>query len=426
MEDQPDGVDISLFHGISPGVEKIDLRTVPDHHLPPECGAEYSRCKNWLIETSVLTETTSQYIGFIPLVRAVLLVEYISDGTNHLQYSSHHVVDTADINCSPTAMYKIQKSFYAVCMELEDGNLSVIEIKLSKSKIVDTTISGPIIEHRNLPLLATASNFAYSNGSLSKYIVFGLGGLLYILDPIMYASETYSLENNELNCSSIQEISVIPGNQSLIAYCANDVAVYYSLVHNDWYYAQEYAIQGRPYVCSSDEIASVFADEHYIQFQVNSTTVVSVDLLGTDYDSGICFQTTFVYNDLVDGTFAVNQSKPVQLSNDSCTGFKCKPLRIVNMYLIIQYTDGRVIVLDASQNFLVIISAEHTMPALATVIQVHSNMNAETSSSLGLILGLTFFFLLVVFAILTTSLVLIYVFWKKRSVTFRHVVCMHH
>ena len=124
--------------------DTIDNRTyfIPDRRLPPECGAQYFRCQDLLVETFLPQDGGEINVLFIPLERGMAI---ITSPLNDLTWERHRfVVDSPD--CSPTVIYKAGESLFTVCINFTLQHIAVYEIQLywNEKQIIDRAVfEGP-------------------------------------------------------------------------------------------------------------------------------------------------------------------------------------------------------------------------------------------------------------------------------------------
>ena len=79
---------------------------IPGCNLSSECGDQYLRCQELLVEDDVNTV-------FVPLENGLLLLSYWYDLNTTTMEWNMFIVNKSD--CSPTVFFKINSKFYMVC-----------------------------------------------------------------------------------------------------------------------------------------------------------------------------------------------------------------------------------------------------------------------------------------------------------------------
>lgn len=382
VEDTSEGVVVSTFHPSSaPAAPQGSQRlTLVRHYLSPECGHNFGRCQN-LLKDSFLANSMQQTVVFIPLVEGIAVIGLSRDSAAHYRIQLHTILQTigppADISCSPSTMYKILDSYFAVCTNQTTNFVSVFEILLNTSFLSSTRITYPanqIIVPPSVGSIANASNFVHVEIDRNhEYIIFAVGTLVYSMRPFLYASGPLGGAIPNEACEQVNALVHKQGSE-LYAFCSEHLFTY-DIGDEDWLVQDTFARRGLPYRCPRQETdLSVFAD--YIQYRIDGL-FETVEIEGDAYSSGTCFgnstQSYFAFRDKGTGVFVLHlqNSELVSVSTSSCQ-HDCYPLNAVdNRYLVVREDVSRkILVLDYLGQRLRLIEALHTSAALATVVEL--------------------------------------------------------
>ena len=374
---------MSIFAKDSDGNHPYQMLTkeiISYHFLSSECGVNNFRCQNLLVIPSELNATTTQYIVFVPLVDGLLLLDLRYNGV-WLSFTGYHVIDIQNIGCSPVTSFQILRSAYTVCLGLRTQYLTILEVVLNTTSLSNTRITGPLIRFHGLEDPPRVTNFEYI--PLQQYslyqVYFSTSRYLYALEPRSYLAH----DIGELaSCDSVTSLAYAK-DETLIAYCSDNSAVYFDLTLQDWINQTAYSERGQPFICPNPDIHLAVYPTSYIQYGLwSQNTLENFNIPGLEFDSGICFgtqnKTFFAYNDREDGVYVLEPATfhQIQLSSESCLN-QCDPLLVFdNRYLVLRehsQNDATAIVVDSKKNFSRIITAQHTQADLLAVLVATGN-----------------------------------------------------
>ena len=352
-----EGVDISVLAvGDTNDYQQLTVLHLIGYRPPSDTdcgGADRFRCKDHLVvKDTTLNSTTI----FVPLQDALLLVEFISNDT-HLNMQEYHLINLTRFNCSPVASFKIFRSVYTVCLNIEQSFLGLFEVRLNLDYLTRTIILGPLAgtNYFNSIEGPSLSEFVYVELYHFHFIYFTYENHLYYFEPLEYYLQ-YSGALHR-NCSSVKELVYI-GDDILTVHCTRpDATLYYNLVYEYWTHYQLYSDYGRPYVCPDlNTQLKVYQSSGFIEIQ-QSTAMDEDDnnrfeLAGENFVLGECFGDSgsyhFVYVDQIEGTFVFDliTFNFTRLTMQSCynidNGNSCNPVyRLLdNHRVFIQESDN--------------------------------------------------------------------------------------
>ena len=355
-------------------------------YLSSECGPLYRRCRELFVWRK---EGLCQYVVFVPLDNGILLVGVRRDEKLQLSIFGHHIIDVSAAECSPVATFAVFGSdIFFVCVDQARRYLTVAQIYLNATSIASAEVDGPLVDFRTLEEPPALSDFEFiSLGPVSyssQRIYFATGSLIYALVPESYLH--YHI--GEMDSCRKAESLVYSRDDTLIAYC-NESAVYFDLQAEVELNASVYSdpMGGQPIVCSDRDVYLVVhqsTTSYYIVYGQWSLNIrATVDLQGTQFDSGVCFgvgqSSFFAYIDRSEGVFvqelfSSNSSSSLhRLSSSSCPPSGCEPLAVFqHRYLATRAgsdNDRSVVVVDTQDlSSAPIISAEHTAADLLTLL----------------------------------------------------------
>ena len=383
-ENKSAGLQVSIFtkDGGDGSHQTLTTELISGRFLSSECGPKNFRCQNLLVISSQLNATTTQYIVFIPLVDGLLLLDLRYNGTQQLSFSSYHIINIQNIGCSPTSSFKILRSTYTVCLGVRTQYLTVLMVLLNTTSLRESRISGPLIRFHGLEDPPRVSNFLYVPlQRLGVYqIYFSTAQYLYALDPRSYLSR----EIGELaSCNSVTWLAYA-GDETLIAYCSDNSAIYFDINSEEAGNPIPYSQMGQRFICPNPDIRLAVYPASYIQYGLWSRdTRDNINIPGLEFDSGVCFgtqnRTLFAYIDREDGVYVLELPtfSLTQLSSQGCLNGQCDPLFLFeNRYIVVRerdHNDATAIVVDSTKNFSKIVTARHTRADLLTVLVAHSS-----------------------------------------------------
>ena len=225
---------------------------IPGRNLSSECGDQYFRCQELLVEDDI-------NIVFVPLENGLLLLSYWYDLNTTIMEWNMFIVNKSD--CSPTVFFKINSKFYIVCSSSYEYFFTVYEVhlNLSGSVIEDVTLLGPLTRIRISPSLSSSSS---SNFILVEQKVYLAVGNNIIVLNVFDSSGTRQLQYPE-KCHNIHKLvpAVDDDNQHiLVAYCS-DRYIYFNPVRGDWNKMQLFSTYGIPYFCPDNDYTVLYRIE---------------------------------------------------------------------------------------------------------------------------------------------------------------------
>ena len=346
---------------------------IPGRNLSSECGDQYFRCQELLVEDDAINTV------FVPLENGLLLLSYWYDLNTMTMKWNMFIVNKSD--CSPTVFFKINSKFYMVCSSSYEYFFTVYEVhlNLSGSVIEDVTLLGPLTTIRISPSLSSSS---LSNFILVEQKVYlAVGNNIIVLDVFDSSkSGTQQLQYPE-KCHNIHKLvpAVDDDNQHiLVAYCS-DRYIYFNPVRGDWKKMQLFSMYGIPYLCpDNDYTVTLFNNsegEYVLQFSVRGS--VPIPIRNASISSGICFKsqnrTYFAYSDQQHNSvfvydFITQNHYPV--SPYDC--LDCPQLLLLgDQYLVVRDANYD-LVLDTKTNFSLITNISSDVPDILAVL--HSNI----------------------------------------------------
>lgn len=382
VEDTSEGVVVSTFH---PPTDPAQLQgsqrlTLQGHRLSEECGHTFTRCQHLLRET-FLANGVQQTVVFVPLVDGLAVVGLSRGPDAHYRIQLHTILQTigppAEISCSPSAVYKILDSYFAVCTNQTTNYVSVLEVQLNTSSLPSSRVTYPSSQLTVPPFvgnITNASNFVHVEIDRNhEYIIFAVGTVIYSMRPFLYAAGPLG---NGIPGATCERVNALVHKQGAVLYAfCTDHLFTYDIGEEDWLVQDTYARRGLPYRCPAQETdLNVFTD--YIQYTMDGL-IENLEIQGDAYSSGVCFgnatQHYFAFRDKSTGVFVLNlqTSELVSVSVSACQD-SCYPLNTVDgRYLIVREDALRkVLVLDYLGQRLRLIEALHTSATLATVVQL--------------------------------------------------------
>ena len=125
---------------------EFQVQFIPGHSLSSECGGQYLRCQELLVETSFLRGDGGVLnIVFIPLEKGILLLSWYD---SNIILTSTMEFNSSSSNCSTIVFYKISGNFYMVCIssyEYFAVYVYEIQLKLRGSVVEDMILIGPLL-----------------------------------------------------------------------------------------------------------------------------------------------------------------------------------------------------------------------------------------------------------------------------------------
>lgn len=372
VEDSFEGVKISLvtLEGSEPQNMQITLR---GSHLSPECGQDFFRCQDILVESLNM----QQQLFFIPLRGGLALVNVTVDRIRQSPltlHTDHLILSSRDsgLECSPSAVYKILDNYFAVCSNVSTNLVSALEIRLNKSSLGNSVLvqASDITVPPFVGNVTNTSNFLHLEIDRNhEYIVVALGTAFFSLRPFDYSAEQLADVPSQF-CDGVYQL--VPLNSAqFYAYCTEHLYVY-DIGEETWLLRDTFSRIGIPYQCPGLQTnISVF--DNYIHLQYTST-IENIDIKD-DFIGGVCFgnktQNYFAFTDRSAGFFVLDlltaELSPV--STSACREH-CYPLvTVANRYLIVRDTqESKMLVLDFFGEQFVLMETLHIVAPLVTLL----------------------------------------------------------
>ena len=363
---------------------------IPNVSLSPECGPEYFRCRELLVETS--EDGSESTVVFVPLKNGMLLLNIMLYETNNLTLEwQSFFADSSD--CSPTVVFKTENKVFTVCINSVNNYIAVYELQVHRngSLIYDVEFSVEPLTRVSIVNLSSSfvSNFVLKLSSQEHKVFFAIDNFIYVMDV---SNPSQTKQYSEVpGCDRVHRVSLLvtsAGEQSLLAYCS-DIYVCYDLINdNDWTYIHGYSIYGTPYLCPNGNYEvtfRIFNDTwRSLQFSVTNTKPMSliIDELNVNVTSGVCFEvgntTYFVWSDQQQNTisvfdFATQTHYPV--ASYECLSIDSPQLLLLANQYIVYDVDYTTYVLNAETNFSLIFNVSRSDSArvndtLKTVLNI--------------------------------------------------------
>ena len=360
-------------------------------YLSSECGEHFFRCKDLFVTSSTSTvknKTILYHIVFVPLHDGILLLKYLYNGAS-LSKTDDYFLEIS-IGCSPTFISEISGNIFAVCLNQEKRNATVLRVYLDSTSIEHSRVSSPLITSNGLTNL---SDFKYINSDDSnpndQQIVFASSNYIHSFAPLSYLSYPLGILGY---CSIPGSLAYAP-DDVLLVYCHDGSAVYFSLSHEHAINQTQYSEHGQPFLCPNPDVQiAVFASASYVQYTVwSNNSRENFNVHDMKFDSGVCVgsikHTLFAYNDKDKGVYVLDTatSNLARLSSKACLNSHCAPLLVFqNRYIVIRERekyDADVIVVDSQQNYATVITAEHVRADLLTLLIEQGSNLCSTNST---------------------------------------------
>ena len=359
---------------------------IPNVSLSPECGPEYFRCRELLVETS--EDGSESTVVFVPLKNGMLLLNIMLYDTNNLTLEwQSFFADSSD--CSPTVVYEAQNKVFTVCISSVNNYIAVYELQViwNGSLIYDVEFVEPLTRVSISVNLSSSflSNFIFKLSSHEHKVFFAIDSTIYVMD-VLNPSQTKPYPEVP-GCGRVHRFSPLvtsTGEQSFLAYCG-DIYAYYSTAYEDWTCKHAYSIYGIPYLCPNRNYKVTFFlndTQRSLQFSVTNTNPMIIDKLNVSVTSGICFEvgstTYFVWSDQQQNAvsvfdFATQTHYPV--ASYECLTTDCPQLLLLANQYIVYDVDYATYVLNAVTNFSLIFNVSRSDSArvndtLKTVVNI--------------------------------------------------------
>ena len=386
------GVSLTTLNG------ELFSETFSSLYLPLECGEDFSRCKDILVDTNQLDENVTQFVTIIPATRAVVILDIYHNGSALLLNSFYRVNQTIR-DCNPTAVFKVGASYYTMCVK-GMSYLTILELHLDPHSIQDAYFSQPAKERFRFGNDHELSNFlsvdlgsTFDSVDQSHQIVFVAQNWFYTYEPI--SAQTRYGPSIQCQPNKIE----YAGEGEVLAYC-DDRSLYINITN--WQIKTTfYNDSGFPYLCPNYPRIqlSIFHSSSNVTFlkyrglQAGQTIEKEIPILGnggTLYTNQ-CFGNRTAY-------FAYSTSDSIHIvdiisenvSSHRCLGPWCLSV-IGGQYLIVQEpTQGgtNISVLDAQQNLAPVVRMHGQQADLAALILTRNPTEPVTPTN-SLVIAIT-------------------------------------
>jgi hypothetical protein len=366
------------------------MKFIPGYSLSSKCGDEYYRCQELLVvndsqqfsvQNKMDHSLESLSIVFAPLETGVLLLCFWYDSNAMTMQWNTSIVNSS--NCTPTAFYTINGTFYMVCISSyyeEHYNVAVYEVQLNFNGSGTT-----LAEQTAINITISDSSLNFSNFIIVDHrIYFAIGStivVLYILDSTQKQQYPELLVNE---CPQIYKLVPDPvsaGDQQIQAYCT-DRYILFDSVYGDWTEIHYFSSNGVPYLCPDNSYRATLFFNGTLQFSVRNMLTSTINNI--NISSGVCFEsqsrTYFAYSDQQYYTvyvydFIGRSLYPV--SPYFCLQECPQLFTLDDQYLVIRDAD-RDRILDTKTNFSLIFNISSGIADILVIL--HGNISAITPS----------------------------------------------
>ena len=373
------GVEITVFPDeLHTGL--VDNRTyfIPDRSLPPECGAHYFHCQDLLVETVLPQDGGEMNVLFIPLKSgmAILSPLFTSEDGRLIEEWHTFVVDGPD--CSPTVIYKVENGMFTLCINFTLQHIAVYEIQLhwNEKQVIDRAVFEGPLTRLSITNLSTSyiSNFVLNVSSQVHKVYFAVDNTIYVMDVL---DPTRTRKYYDLpQCQQIHKLT-LADNYLLLAYCS-DRYLYFSLLYGDWTQLHTYSRYGIPYLCPNYNYKVTFfnhTEGDFLKFTVTGS--VQNITYNISISSSICFEientTYFTWSDPQHNSvfvFDFDSGNHFPISPYECSSMDCPQLLLFKNQYIVVHSDVNVFVIDAENNFELILNISFTISDILTALFV--------------------------------------------------------
>ena len=350
-------------------------------YLPPECGEDFSRCKDLLVDSNELDENVTQFVAIIPATHAVVILDIHHNGSA-LVLNNFYRVNQTIIDCNPTAVFKVGASYYTMCVK-GMSYLTILELHLDPHSIQDAYFSQPARERFRFGNDHELSNFL----SVDLGSIYGSVGrshqIVFVAQNWFYAYEAISAQTRYGPSIQCQPNKIeYAGEGEVLAYC-DDRSLYINITN--WQIKTTfYNDSGFPYLCpnySRIQLSTIHNSSNvtflkYRALQGGQTTEKEIPILGnggTLYTNQ-CFgtRTTYFAYSTSDSIHIVDIISEIDhtVSLHKCLGPWCLSV-IGGQYLIVQeptQAGTNISVLDAQQNLAPVVRTHGQQADLAALI----------------------------------------------------------
>ena len=355
------------------------MHFIPNRSLSSECGDQYFRCQQFLVETLSIQNGSGDvnYTIFVPLENGVLLLSCWYDSNNMAVEKRSFIVSS--FNCSPTVIYKFSSKIYTVC--INSHYFAIYEIQFNGSVIENASLVGPLTQISNIHNSSNFTNFVL----IEDKVYFAVHNYIAVMDPSDKAK--LKIYPQIQNCTQIHRLATFcachdsESQQLLLAYC-KDRYVCFNPDRGDWCDVQLFSSNGVPYLCPDNNYKATLLFDDILQFSGSSLNTIH----NVSVSSGVCFEsqnnTYFVYSDQQNNNvyiydFTTQNHYPV--SPYDCSAQNCPQLLISeNQYLVIRDANYS-LVLDTKTNFNSFINISNGIADI--LVFLHGNVYSAITPS---------------------------------------------
>ena len=340
---------------------KPQVNFIPNRTLSSECGKQYFRCQELLVESQGIDDgTLNLNVVFVPLEDGVLVL-FNKWNSTKLEWNT---IIKNTTNCSPTAFYNINSRFFMICISSHIAlevfvyriKLNVFDPVIEESDIIIMKPLAKIYNTTNQSLTLNLSNFVVVNDK----IFVAIGNIIASIN----VSDTDSTKNLTLKtCTQISNLVPTVDNQHgqmLVALCTDSIVYINCDQNGDLIEVQQYTSNGSVlYVCPDTEYkATLFNDTHL--WLSSSPNIITVNIRSA---GGVCFKnrnrTYSAYSDQNQNRVFVYDFITQDIRSVSpyyCPNMDCPQLLVLkNQYLVVRDVNHAV-VLDATNKFSLVIN----------------------------------------------------------------------
>ena len=357
------------------------MHFIPNRSLSSECGDQYFRCQQLLVETLSIQNASGDVNNtiFVPLENGILLLSCWYDSNN---MTIEITVSLNTLHCSPTVFYKIGSKIYTVCVNSHHFAVYEVRLQSNGSVIENASLFGPLAEIPNIYNSSNFSNFVL----IERKVYFAIHNHIAVMGFLNETeSQTYIYPEIQ-DCSQIHRLAtfctcdVSESQQFLSAYCVDKYFCYDPDNRQDWCDQQPFSHEGIPYLCPDNNFTATLFVNSALQFSERGTSYLNT-INNVSISSGICFksqnETYFAYSDQQDNyiyvyDFTTQNHYPVSPYDCSHVHQDCPRLLILeNEYLSIRDANHN-LVFDTTTNFSLIINISSGIADILVVL--HSNV----------------------------------------------------
>ena len=361
-------------------LEPSKTQFIPHRRLPPECGDQYFRCQEPLVDTLSI-DSGGNNIIFLPLENGMLLLRYWYNSNNmNILEKSSFIVNSS--NCSPTVFYKIDSKIYTACVNSSYFSLYEVQLQLNGSEIENASLHGPLTQ------ISSNNSLNFSNFVLIEHKVYVAVGNIIMDISINNNSQRFQ-ESVLDSCTQIHKLATVEDSQqrlSILAYCTDKSICFDPVYYGDWTCMRCFSTYGVPDLCPDNDYKATYFINGTLQLSLRD--VLRSTINNVNISSGICFEsqniTYFAYSDQQHNNvyvydFTTQNHYPVSPYDCPRTHQDCPQLlfRILeNQYLVIRDANHN-LVLDATTNFSLLTNISSGIADILVIL--HSNVNVCTA-----------------------------------------------